>query len=239
MRDKDASGAGDQTGSAVVFDLFGTLVPAYHHRAVLSQMALVLEAPTEEFIHAFAEDTKVERETGHLGSLEENLRLVCRQLGSLASADQIARAAEVRRGFTRDALRPRPDAITTLQALRSRGIRLGLISDCCEVVPPLWGETDLAPLLDTAVFSCRVGIRKPDLRIYERASTDLGVAPSQCLYVGDGGSNELSGATQSGMRAALLLVEAERAMDPYRPEVDSWRGPVIGSLSEVLGLAWP
>src|SRR5262249_26008530 len=158
---------------AVIFDLFGTLVPAYHHRAVLIQMASVLEAPKEEFIRSFAEDTKVDRETGRLGSLEENLRLICCQLALSPSADQIAEAVDVRRRFTREALRPRADALITLQSLRRHGTRLGLISDCCEIVPPLWDETDLAPLLDTAVFSCRVAVRKPDPRIYEMASDAL------------------------------------------------------------------
>src|SRR5262245_54487672 len=199
-------------------------------------MARILEAPVQEFIRWFAEETKEDRETGRFASLEENIGWICRRLGLATTADRIARAAGARRDFTRDAMRPRPDAAPTLRALRSRGPRLGLISDCCEIVPPLWDASPLAALLDATVFSCQVALRKPDPRIYHTACRELDVDPIQCLYVGDGGSDELSGALNSGMRAALLVVEAERSIDPYRLQADRWRGPIVTSLTDMLKL---
>jgi putative hydrolase of the HAD superfamily len=62
----------------------------------------------------------------------------------------------------------------------------------------------------------------------------LSVEPFRCLYVGDGGSHELTGAVQVGMDAVLLSVEAEGDLDPYRPDAPTWTGPVIGSLSELV-----
>lgn len=49
------------------------------------------------------------------------------------------------------------------------------------------------------VFSCNVGLLKPDRQIYELAMEHLNVSPEQCLFVGDGGSNELCGAKSAGM----------------------------------------
>src|SRR5204863_8711190 len=48
---------------AVVFDLFGTLVPAYPHHAVLTEMAAVLGMDMDRlsFIAAFVEDTRNRR----------------------------------------------------------------------------------------------------------------------------------------------------------------------------------
>ncbi len=40
--------------------------------------------------------------------------------------------------------------------------------------------------------------------MYETACAHLGVDPGECLYVGDGGSQELSGATAVGMTAFRL-----------------------------------
>lgn len=44
-----------------------------------------------------------------------------------------------------------------------------------------------------------MGLIKPDKQIYELAMQRLNVLPEQCLFVGDGGSNELYGAKSAGM----------------------------------------
>ena len=44
-----------------------------------------------------------------------------------------------------------------------------------------------------------MGLLKPDRQIYNLAMQRLDVSPDQCLYVGDGGSNELYGAKSAGM----------------------------------------
>ncbi len=73
---------------------------------------------------------------------------------------------------------------------------------------------------------------KPDPRMYRHVIDGLGVDPTRCLYVGDGGSNEHWGAAQHGMGTvwidepgAPVCHEAGRAAD-HRVE----------SLAEVLHL---
>ena len=44
-------------------------------------------------------------------------------------------------------------------------------------------------------------MQKPDIRIYEETANLLGVALSECIFVGDGGSDELTGAKTVGMKA--------------------------------------
>ncbi|MQA02875.1 MAG: HAD hydrolase-like protein [Streptosporangiales bacterium] len=77
-----------------------------------------------------------------------------------------------------------------------------------------------------------MGTQKPDARMYLTACDGLGVAPERCLYVGDGNSNELTGATAVGLRAVYL--DAER---PLRPAADyegaSWTGERVTSLAEI------
>jgi putative hydrolase of the HAD superfamily len=219
--------------AAVVFDLFGTLVPAYRHAVVLSEMAAILRLDPSEFIRAFAEETREARETGAI-SLAENLRGICKTLGDPVSSADVARAVAVRRDFTVRALTPRQGAVDALVRLRAHGLGVGLISDCCEVVSDAWESSPLASHVDAAVLSCRVGLRKPDARIYERACHALQVPASACLYVGDGGSHELTGALAFGMEAALLHVPEETSDDPYRPDAAAWAGPVIHSLGELL-----
>jgi len=173
------------------------------------------------------------RETGEV-TLGENLRLICDHLGHIANSAQIQSAVAVRRQFTRASPVPRDDALQALSDLRAMGFSIGLISDCCDVVSQLWETTSLAPHLDAAILSFRVGMRKPERRIYTLASEALSVESSRCLYVGDGGSHELTGAVRAGMEAILLLVEAEIDLDPYRPDARTWTGPAIGSLTELV-----
>ena len=75
-----------------------------------------------------------------------------------------------------------------------------MLSDSSPDVPPLYAETPLAEWVDASVFSCLVRLKKPDPDIYELVCKYLRVSPNQCVYVGDGGSRELSGAQAVGMR---------------------------------------
>ena len=94
-------------------------------------------------------------------------------------------------------------------------------------MPSLWSETAFHGLFDAEIFSCSVGLRKPDPRIYHLACGQLGVAPEDALFVGDGDNDELAGAERVGMTAVLL----------ERPEFErNWSGLRIRSLPELLPL---
>jgi len=223
---------------AVIFDLFGTLVDNFSLREqqdILARLASIVSAPADEFMRLWF-GTFNERATGVFGSLEGNIEHICRKLGILAKAPQIQQAARIRRDFTRRALRPRPDAVSVLSRLKSRGYKTALISDCSAETPAAWGDTPLAPLIDVAVLSCLVGLKKPDPRIYQKAAQQLGVEPQTCLYVGDGSSGELTGAATVGMYPVLLRLPGEDSTDAHQIDREDWNGPTISSLTEVLTL---
>jgi HAD superfamily hydrolase (TIGR01509 family) len=139
---------------------------------------------------------------------------------------------ELRRDWTRGILAvPRPGVIDTLAELRRRGIRTGLITVCSEDAVDVWEETPFAGLFDAEVFSCSCGLRKPDPRIYRLALDQLGVAPSEALFVGDGANDELAGAERAGMRAILVHRPGE---EPAWPEVREWPGTRITAIPDVL-----
>ena len=189
-------------------------------------LALWPAARTSELFHELAEhlggvdwaDTYVERMT-------TPLETYYRSLG--ADTALAAELAAARTAFTREILAPREGAVETLDELRRRGFRLGLISVCSEDVCLVWDETDFAGRFDAAVFSAACGLMKPDPRIYLRVCDELGVEPGECLYVGDGANDELAGARSVGMRPVLIHSEREN------PE---WDGPRITSIPDVLDL---
>jgi putative hydrolase of the HAD superfamily len=101
-----------------------------------------------------------------------------------------------------------PTTHALLDALRDRGLRLGLVSNAID--PPQLLHRDLDELgvaerLDVAVFSSEVGRRKPDRVIFERALDALGVAPSNALMVGDRVAIDVAGGRALGMKTCQAL----------------------------------
>ncbi|MBE1446943.1 HAD family hydrolase [Paenibacillus sp. OAS669] len=93
-----------------------------------------------------------------------------------------------------------PHIIYMLKRLKANDLRLGLISNCTEEEVRAWESSGLASYFDEVIFSYQTGYAKPDARIYELACTRLQVRPEESVFVGDGGSQELEGAAEAGMK---------------------------------------
>lgn len=224
--------------SAVVFDLFGTLVyefPRADWDAWLETAAAALEADPEVFRAAW-EATAIERQTGRAGDIDENLRTIAARSGVWPTDAQIAEALEVRAALYRKWFVPRPGAEEILRELRGRGMPTALISMCAPDTPALWRASPLAGLVDVEVFSCEVGLRKPDPEIYLLACRRLEVDPATCLYVGDGSYGELTGASAVRMHAVLIRDPAEAEVEALRPQAEEWDGPAIADLREIASM---
>jgi putative hydrolase of the HAD superfamily len=137
----------------------------------------------------------------------------------------------IRLDYVRHCLVPRPGAVETLRELRTRGYLVGLITVCSQDVETLWPESEFEGLFDAEVFSSRVGLAKPDPRIYLQCCESLGIEPPQAVFVGDGANDELAGARRVGMDAILIHRPGE---DPPWAEVRDWDGPRVTSIPEVL-----
>lgn len=223
---------------AVIFDLFGTLVPNMslsEHRAVLTRMAHALSAPPDDFAQLWF-DTFNERSTGIFQSPDDNVAYICRTLGVSVNETKVKLATRIRFDYSVQSMVPRSDAIETLSHLKYEGCKTGLISDCSAEVPAIWKDTPFVELIDVAIFSCSVGVKKPDPRIYQLTTNQLGIKPQECLYIGDGSSQELTGASQVGMHAVLLRLPDENGTDAHRIDSEEWHGPTISSLKDVLKL---
>lgn len=221
---------------AIIFDLFGTLVGNLDmtgYDSVLARMADELFVPAGDFTRVWRE-TVQERMTGNHGPhTRDDIGAACRSLGADPTSDCIEAASAIRIEFTRQALVPTPDTLDSLARLKAEGYPMGLVTGCTSEVPMLWPTTPLAPMIDHPVFSCRVGMTKPDPRIYLLACEKLAARPDQCLYVGDGSDWELTGAAKVGMRAVLLTSACVHLPGIQRPDAESWRGEAVSSLGVI------
>ncbi len=113
-------------------------------------------------------------------------------------------------------LRIQSNIIELLESLKSRGIKLGLISNCTEEEVLAWHECPLPSFFNHVIFSYEVKLAKPDPRIYQLACERLSVLPEHCIFIGDGGSDELNGANRSGLRPYHAVWFSNRVQSDYK-----------------------
>ena len=224
------------TAEAVVFDLFGTLVPEFSTSdffGSVRDMAHALGADRDGFEDAW-KLTAEARQTGVFATVEDNVRHICAELGVDPSDDAVATALDLRLQLYQTWFHPRRGALETLTELKMRRYPIGLVSMCAPDAPSMWRASALAPFVDVEVFSSEVGLRKPDAAIYLCAADGLGVTPDVCLYCGDGAYGELSGAEAVGMTSYLLADPAVDVETSLMPEREEWNGASVADLRELL-----
>jgi putative hydrolase of the HAD superfamily len=223
---------------AVIFDLFGTLVDNFSTREyeeALVRMASALSITPDDFKRGWYSSAKA-RNAAAPQNLEDRVEYICGGLGARREQKQIrCAAATVRFDYIRQVMKPRTDSIEVLSNIKENGYKIGLISDCSDEIPVIWPETPLASLFDATVFSCLVGFRKPDPRIYQLAIERLSIPGERCLYIGDGGSQELSGARKAGMQPVLIRLDAENT-ERHLTNREQWDGLIVHSLKDVLAI---
>ena len=84
--------------------------------------------------------------------------------------------------------------------------RLGLLSnfDDAQCGREVLGDTGVADRFEAIVISAEVGLRKPDIRIFEHMLAMLQVEPSAILFVGDTPRDDVLGASAAGMHTAWI-----------------------------------
>lgn len=219
---------------AVMFDFFGTLTRSVIRGPQHADIARTLGCDPDAVLSVLDRTFQV-RARGHFGTAEATLRWVTEQAGGRPLTAQLRAAVPARIDALKADTRLRADAESVLRAVRRRGLRTGLISDCTHELPAFLPSMPIAPLLDATVFSVEVGRCKPDPLIYLEACRRLRVAPENCLYVGDGGSHELTGATAVGM-TAVRLAAPDLADHLVFDSDESFAGRSVPALTGILEL---
>jgi HAD superfamily hydrolase (TIGR01549 family) len=116
-----------------------------------------------------------------------------------------------------------------LDTARAAGVRVVIISNSEGMLETLFDKLGILRHFDAVLDSAKVGVEKPDRRIFEVALARFGVPASRGLHLGDTYATDIVGAEGAGMRAALI--------DPYghydglHPEVPRVSGVVEVALA--------
>jgi HAD superfamily hydrolase (TIGR01509 family) len=202
------------TIAAIVFDSGGVLLK--HRHAFLDPSAVTkalceLSIGVEErhvvqaaraaldWLSGQADPVTTE-ETAAAERMEYYRRLLA-GVGASALPEQVARLRDRLEG--QDSVGLFPEVREVLDALRCRGLKLGVLSDGWASTIQLYERLGLADCFQSWTFSAVVGCCKPDPRIYAAAECSLSIEPVRVLFVDDLPAN-VEGALRCGWQALWL-----------------------------------
>lgn len=173
---------------ACIFDLDGTLADTLESMAVSGNLVLkqfsLKELPKENYKYYCGDGARMLVERILKDGGDPKLTL-------LEKAEPLYR--EIFSGHSMDSVKPYDGIVKTLEAFRGKGVKLGVCSNkpheaAVKVVGDLFGDT-----FET-VLGQREGVaRKPAPDAPLAIADILGAAPEECMYIGDTGTDMLTG----------------------------------------------
>lgn len=222
---------------AICFDLFSTLISVgqvpEHVGAFTADILGVDRKRWNEV--CFGPLHEIRKPSQHL----DNLRRMALSLDNTIPEQRIVEATAARQARFDHALEHGVESIVleSLQVLKEAGYKLALISNASSPEVQAWSRSPLSAYFDVAVFSCETGYCKPEADIYHFALQKLDEKAENCLFIGDGGSEEHLGAANSGMIPVLLSHYLDE--EDTKNRLASYQGVIhqhIESLEELLEL---
>jgi len=194
---------------AVVFDLFHTLVdpemfrpPGFDRVTEAARCFGVDPAQLDRVWHEEVVPVVVRSPVRPADLLAE----AASRLGGRVDASAVDAADDaLGRHQDRALAEPLQGVVATLRALRSAGIKTGLLSNAHERDVRAWAASPVAPLFDAVVISCDAGVAKPDPEAYAMTLDLLGVPAENAVFCGDGNGEELRGARRAGFGLVVAV----------------------------------
>lgn len=129
-------------------------------------------------------------------------------------------------------LRVIPGTLETLEFLKEKKFRLGIISNHYSWLPDYLKEIGLAEYFEVIVVSGIVGVEKPDIRIMQIALEKFSLPAESCLYVGDHPFDVFC-AKKAGMDCAWITASDSVLPDSVLPYKEDFR---LNKLSDLIDI---
>jgi putative hydrolase of the HAD superfamily len=193
---------------AVIFDLGGVVLDSPLHAIAAYERELGIPFG---FVNRVVVDTgpagawsRLERGELSRRAFEDAFEAECRSAGhALSAATMLERIA---------LCGPRPRMLEAITRIRGSGRRVAALTNNWAHEGAGGSETDaLRNLFDVFVESSKLGLRKPDPRIYEHVCNALEILPSEAVFLDDIGRN-LKTARELGM-TTIKVETPERALE--------------------------
>jgi putative hydrolase of the HAD superfamily len=186
---------------AIVFDWGGTLTPWHTIDPSACWLATTGDPEQAKALHA-AEDAawRLSRDEHRSTTLEQ----IFADAGVELTAEHLQRFFQ----WWEEHTRTDPQALPTFEALRARGLRIGVLSNT--IWPRgeherIFARDGINHLIDGEVYSSEIAWTKPDPRAFIAALDAVQVSdPSRAVFVGDRLFDDIYGAQRVGMRAVLI-----------------------------------
>ncbi|HRH23431.1 MAG TPA: HAD family hydrolase [Candidatus Magasanikbacteria bacterium] len=201
-----------------VFDLFGTLIGSEGAEKVY------IDALNE--LYKGIEYWKVNAYVGvtDFGSADVCIAKSLEKFNLTVSDEQIEMFNE-QWNHWKSLMRLEDGVIDVLRELKKRGCTLALVTNDNNLISDLVGKFDLEKYFDVVISSYKVGVAKPNPKIYELCAEKMGVTDfSEITMVGDKLDRDVEPPRALGMRGILY--------DPYEENMEFQ--PRISSLRELL-----
>lgn len=213
---------------AVVFDVYGTMLisgsgdiglssdcgRARALSAALAHFGIRPERPVAEIAAAFAAAIQTNHAAARARGIdfpEIDIRDIWRELGIIPEEHLEDFAIEFE--CLTNSIWPMPQLRETLQQIHRSGLLLGIVSNAQFYTPLSLAYFLKAPLAhvgfspDLCVYSFEYRIAKPSTALFQqllRALQARGVAPRQCLFIGNDQRNDIWPAQACGLKTALF-----------------------------------
>ncbi len=227
---------------AVIFDWGGTLTQwhdvDFHAESFALAQAVVMTESAEDDYHAHAARLHEAGRTvwGRAHSHHQSATIA--DLFDEAGLEHDAALLSAYYDFWEPHTPTDPEVRPTWEALRSRGIKVGVLSNT--IWPREWHrgffERDgVLDLLDGDVYSSEIPWTKPAPEAFRAAMEAVGVTdPARCVYVGDRLFDDVWGAQSAGMRA--IHIPHSTIPDDQLGHTEGTPDGVAHRLSEIPGI---
>jgi putative hydrolase of the HAD superfamily len=204
----------------VLFDVNGTLIHRTQPFSYFNRLSAQLGVSTSELLAAMQVYSEP-FERGRITPVERWHKI--KQELELSGGPSAGWLARLETNYAIRYWEYYPGARELIRWLRQNGVKVALCSNQNPIgrsIVTQLGLNLVPEVVDACVLSCDVGWMKPEGPIYQRAILELRATPGQCLFVGDGGSQELVGAKQQGMPTACVLHDDGFAGEnPNHPDI--------------------
>jgi putative hydrolase of the HAD superfamily len=194
----------------IFFDLFFTLVTPKYNDFKNEYDVLKI---TEDEWESYAEDNELYEKRAR-GKEKIPMKIIediiTKMEVDISDCDknEILRLREER--FKKSLIEVDLNIIDVLLNLKKSGMKICLISNVDIIDVMHWKESPLYNLFDDVIFSYEVGCIKPQAEIYNIALSRMNAKPEECIFIGDGGSNELKGAKELDIKTILTSYLVKR-----------------------------